>query len=148
VHQFWVVSHHSLVVASYPPCPFPHCAPCHRYRHSTCNPPHEQLLVGLEAGGALSSVVCHSFVVVCHMSFIRRCLSLFGRHRLFVIICCVSFVHCHLLCVVCLLLSVIIHSLSSVVVRLFIIIRHRRLVSIIPTYPPCEQWLAAAGGRG
>jgi hypothetical protein len=112
VHQFWVASHCSLVVASYPPCPFPRCAPHHHYRRSTRNPPHKQLLVGLEAGGALLSVVCHSFVVVCHHSFIVIC------HRSFIIAC-----HRHSFVVICHHSFVIVHRLSYIV-HLFIIIRH------------------------
>jgi hypothetical protein len=125
--------------------------PRHRHHRSTCNPPHEQLLVGLEVGGALSSVVCHSFVVVCCCSVVIICC------RLFVVICC------HLFIVICRCSFVIIHCLSyvircrrhlslfvhrcllSVIRHSFVIICHRRLVSIIPTYPPCEQWLTVAG---
>jgi hypothetical protein len=118
--RFWVVSCHSLVVALYPPCPFPRCAPCRRYRHSTCNPPHEQLLVGLEAGGALLSVVCHSFVIVCCRSVVVVC------HRLFVIVCrhLVVIVCCHLFVIVCHHLFVVIcHRLFIIVCRhLFIVV--------------------------
>jgi hypothetical protein len=158
VRQFQVASCHSLVIASYPPCPFPCCAPRHRYRHSTCNLPHEQLLIGLEAGGALSSVICHSFIIVCRMSFVHchlssfshHCLSSFGRH-------CLSsffhhrlslFVHRCLSLFVCQYLSLFVCHLSSIVHCLFIVVHCHQLASIVPTYPPCEQWLTAAGGRG
>jgi hypothetical protein len=109
VHRFWVVSHCSLVIASYPPCPFSHCAPCHHYRHSTCNPPHKQLLVGLEAGGALSSVIHHLFIILC-------CSFVIVHHLSYII--CLLFVCCHLLSFVhCLVLFV---GSSSVVCHLSI----------------------------
>jgi len=37
----------------------------HRHRHSTCDPPHEQWLVGLEAGG-VSSIALYVGVVICY----------------------------------------------------------------------------------
>jgi hypothetical protein len=107
VRRFWVASCRSLVVVSYPPCPFPRCAPRCRYCHSTRNPPHEQLLVGLEAGGVLSSVVCHSFTIVVHLL-----LSVVVHLLLSVV------VHLLLSVVVHLLLSVVVHLLSSVVICL------------------------------
>jgi hypothetical protein len=135
VRQFWVASRCTLVVASYPPCPFPCCAPHHRYRCSTRNTPHEQLLIGLEAGGALLSVVCHSFVVLCHsLLSVVHCLLYIIRLSLSVIHCLPSVVCRSFVIVSCQLY--IVHSLSSVVCR---------LASIIPTYPPCEQWLTVAG---
>jgi hypothetical protein len=105
VRRFWVASRCSLVVASYPPCPFPRCAPHCCYRRSTCNPPHEQLLIGLEAGGALSSVVCHSFVVVC-----RRLVVIVRSSSVVIIVCCHLFVVicCHLFVVICCHLFIII----------------------------------------
>jgi hypothetical protein len=160
VRRFWVASHRSLVIALYPPCPFPHWAPCHRYRRSTCNPPHKQLLVGLEVGGVLSSVVCHSFVVLCCSFVVVHRLSYIVR-SLSSIVCCTLFVP-RLFLIVHRLLYVV-HSLfvpcrSSSVVRHSFVIVHRlsyiirslssvvhQLASIIPTYPPCEQWLAVAG---
>jgi hypothetical protein len=115
--------------------------PHHRHHCSTCDPPHKQLLVGLEVGGALSSVVCHSFVVLCR-SFIVVChLSYVVRSSLSVISCtlfirrCQSSVICCLFVVISRLLYVVRSSLSVV----------RRLVSVVPTYPPCKQWLTAAG---
>jgi hypothetical protein len=98
VHWFWVASCHSLVVVSYPPCPFPHCASCHHYCRSTCNPPHEQLPVGLEAGGALSSVIHHSFVVLCR-SFIIVC------HRSFIVLRRLSYI-IHSFVISCLLIGI------------------------------------------
>jgi hypothetical protein len=74
------------------------------HRRSTCNPPHEQLLMRLGAGGALSSFICHLYVhhssVVCtsvvrlpiiHPLFI--CLLFIHRviHTLFVDVCPLSF---------------------------------------------------------
>jgi hypothetical protein len=80
-----------LSLCRIPPAPLPCCA---LHCCSTHNPPHEQLLVGLEAGGVLSSVVCHlfvvlccSFVIVCHLSYIVCLLSS--------VVCCTLFVHCH-----------------------------------------------------
>jgi hypothetical protein len=68
--------------------------PRHRHHCSTCDPPHEQLLVGLEAGGALSSVVHHLFVVLCHSFVVVRRLSYIVRSSSSVI-CHTSFVHHH-----------------------------------------------------
>jgi hypothetical protein len=95
--------------------------PHHRHHRSTCDPPYEQLLVGLEAGGALSSVVRHSFVilcrsfivvsrqsyivcssssVICHTSFVRHCQSSV-IHRSFVVVSHLSYVVCSSSSVVC-----------------------------------------------
>jgi hypothetical protein len=94
------------------------------------NPPHEQLLIGLEAGGALLSVICHSFIVLCHSFIVVRHL-LYIVHslsflicRMSSIICCMSFVpHCSSSVVCCLFLvvhclSYVICSLSSIVCRM------------------------------
>jgi hypothetical protein len=135
VRRFWVVSHHSLVVASYPPCPFPRCAPRCRYRHSTHNPPHEQLLIGLEAGGALLSVVCHLFIVICCRSFVvirrlsfvvRSSSSVVIRSSSFVVYC-TSFVRLRPLYVVHLSLFVVVDwHLSSLPITLQAVARSGR----------------------
>jgi hypothetical protein len=150
--------------------------PHHRHHCSTCDPPHEQLLVGLEVGGALSSVVRHSFVVLCH-SFIVVCRLLYVIRSSLSVVSCTLFVRRCQSSVVCRSFVVISHQSyvvrssssvicctsfvcrrqSSIVCRSFVVISRqlsvvrssssviRRLASVVPTYPPCEQWLAAAG---
>jgi hypothetical protein len=157
VRQFWVASRHSLVVASYPPCPFPRWAPCHRYRCSTSNPPHEQLLVGLEAGGALSSVVrnsfivlCCLFVVICCLLSVVCCLSYVVR-LLLSVICRMSFVprrslsvvHCLFLVIHC--LSYVICSSSSVVCRMSFVCHHQSSVDWRPLSLPIHP--ASSGSQ-
>jgi hypothetical protein len=136
--------------------------PHHRHHCSTCDPPHEQLLVGLEAGGALSSVarhlfvvLCRSFIVICHLLYVVcSSLSVISR-TLFIcrcqslVVCCSFVVISRLLYVVCSLSSVVRHSFI-VVSRQLSVVRSsllvvRRLVSVVPTYPPCKQWLTVAG---
>jgi hypothetical protein len=110
------------------PRPTLHCR-----HHSTCDPPQKQLLVRLGVGGALLSIVC--------------CLS-FVIHCLLSIVCCLlylSFVVCHLLFVVCHLLFII-HCLSFIIHCSLSVVPGVSFIPLsAPTYPPCEQWLAAAG---
>jgi hypothetical protein len=108
--------------------------PCHCHHHSTCDPPHEQLLVGLEAGGALSSVVhhsfivlCRSFIVVCRLSFVvRSSLSVISR-TLFVH-CCQSSVVCRSFVVISRLLYVVCSSSSVVCCTSFVCRRQSSVV--------------------
>jgi hypothetical protein len=107
--------------------------PHHRHHRSTCDPPHEQLLVGLEAGGALSSVVrhsfvilCRSFIVVCRLSYVV-CSSLSVISRTLFVRRCQSSVVCHSFVVISRLLYVV-RSSSSVICRTSFVCRRQSSV--------------------
>jgi hypothetical protein len=136
-----VTSCHSLVVVLYPPCPFPCCAPCCHYHHSTCNPPHEELLIGLEVGGALSSVIHHLFIIICHHLFVILH-HLLGCHLS-------SFICHHLLLFICHhLSSFVCHHLSSVVCRLFVIISCLSIGIYCPYLSALQAVAHSSRGRG
>jgi hypothetical protein len=90
--------------------------------------------VACRAGGRWCIVVCHTSFIH-HLVLFVRCRPSSVVHRLSYVICRTLSVICHSFVIVC-RLSYVVH-LSSFVVH--------RLVSVVPTYPPCKQWLAVAG---